>query len=290
MEWGDALAETFLAEAQVFGEDVFFRGGLYKAVVGISDQIKGLEMGGYLEQQSLEIIFPKASLVGLNDKPKVNEIIEARNAGYRIHTVQFLEQDYSYDLTCELIPQYIPKGLERKILYRQPSIVSNIQVGILADAPTKVESLTKPIGVTNVEAKKDPIKPSNVFAGKMPASVSNIIALRDPVMPSLVFAGLDSDGDGVVDDYDYFPLEPLYSYSKAQLDALAVDSTIVVETDLVVKILQQTTNKSRVFSAGEYYVSTNKTVSTGGIRLTINTVHYWFGGSVRGTKWDIVDA
>jgi hypothetical protein len=106
MDWGNALAQTFLVEAETFGEVVLFRGHEYKAVVGVSDQLKGMEMGGYLEQQSIEIIFPNQELVGMSQKPKPNEVIRTRGKAYRIHSVEALEQSYSYKLTCELIPLY----------------------------------------------------------------------------------------------------------------------------------------------------------------------------------------
>lgn len=162
MDWGDALAETFLAEAEAFGEDVFFRGGLYKAVVGNSDQIKGLEMGGYLEQQSIQIILPKASLLGLNRNPSVNEIIETRGKGYRIHSVQLFEETHAYDLTCELIPEYIVQGVEREILYRQPAEVSNVTASRLANPPQFVHAISNPVAPTQITVEKEPSVPSNI--------------------------------------------------------------------------------------------------------------------------------
>ena len=162
MDWGDALAETFLAEAQAFGEDVFFRGGLHKAVVGNSDQIKGLEMGGYLEQQSIQIVLPKASLLGLNRNPSVNEIIEARGKGYRIHSVQLFEETHAYDLTCELIPEYIVQGVEREVLYRQPAEVSNVNASRLASPPTDVHAISNPVAPSQVVVQQTPSVPSNV--------------------------------------------------------------------------------------------------------------------------------
>ncbi len=110
MEFTEALAKTFLAEVEIFGEDVFFKGNTFKASVGFSEQNKALQMSGYYEEQALEVIIPLPYLIGLSQDPRVNEIIELRGKGYRIDRIE--KSESSIELNVELVNGYKIKEKE----------------------------------------------------------------------------------------------------------------------------------------------------------------------------------
>jgi len=181
MEWGEALAKTFLAEVEAFGEDVLFNDKSFKASVGESDESKALEMSGYFQNQSLEIIIPHISLVGLTEAPRVNQTIETRGRGYRIDSVRLLADTQGYALQTELIPQYETTIQEPTIFL--PRIPTEV-VATLSRLPSHVVStLLTPLAPSDVNYGNSPAPPTDVLHDSTPIEPDQFLAYRSPVAP-----------------------------------------------------------------------------------------------------------
>jgi len=163
MNLGEALAQILLAEINTLGEDVLFRNKQFKAQVSTSDQLKAMEIGGYFENQSLQIIFPKYTLINLASRPRINEVIQVRGNAFRIHSVRVMESEHGYDLTTELIPDYPLIDNEGGLIPNRPSDISSI---ITLGRPKDViaEIITKPNSVNDVQTARDPLAPSEINA------------------------------------------------------------------------------------------------------------------------------
>lgn len=131
MHWSEALAKSFLAEAQAFGEEIFFRGVTFTGLAGSSDSTRALEVAGYMEHESITLLIPDKSLIDIETAPEPNEVLELRERAYRIDKVRVADGNSGYELQLEFIPDY---RLERQsIIYgrQQPQSPSSVLVNIL---------------------------------------------------------------------------------------------------------------------------------------------------------------
>ena len=212
MEWRDALAQTFLAEVQSFGEDVLFRGKTISASVGQSEANKSLELSGYYEEQSLNLVVPLTEYSGLDSDPKVNETILIRKQGFRIDSVE--KREDAIELNVEKIagfqyidPTPVPIGDKQQPLSptnifvaigrranapryitidRSPSDPSNILLDRSPLSPTRFRAISNPLAPSNifVSASAEPLAPSNITADRSPLEPSNISLEINPLAPS----------------------------------------------------------------------------------------------------------
>ena len=164
MSWQEALAKTFFTEATHLGEDVFFNGKNTKAIVGVGEDALAMQAAGYAENETLQIQMPHVSYTGLSNAPKVNDIIETRGAGYRVHRVVHLEAGQGYDLTCELVPEYVVTEVPRVVTHPQPEPVTNLEVGLLPNVPSELVAISNPVAPTQITVARDPVAPSEVTA------------------------------------------------------------------------------------------------------------------------------
>jgi len=212
MEWRDALAQTFLAEVQSFGEDVLFRGETIPASVGQSEANKSLELSGYYEEQSLNLVIPLTEYSLLGSDPKVNETIIIREQGFRIDSVE--KREDAIELNVEKIAgfRYIDptpgqigdnqQPLAPTIIFigtgRRSNPPSNITIdrspiepsGILLDRSPRIPSqffaISNPLAPSNllVSASSIPLAPSNILLDTTPLIPSNVLLDTKPLAPS----------------------------------------------------------------------------------------------------------
>ena len=101
--FAQALTSACQAEILTFGEEVTFRGVIFKAIVGTSREVKAMEAAGYLNNEGATLMILPALSVGLAEDPKVNEIIRFRDTNWRIHQIETLEFGHALNLTVEKI-------------------------------------------------------------------------------------------------------------------------------------------------------------------------------------------
>lgn len=191
MEWRDALAQTFLAEVQSFGEDVLFRGETIPASVGQSEANKSLELSGYYEEQSLNLVIPLTEYSLLGSDPKVNETIIIRGQGFRIDSVE--KREDAIELNVEKIAgfRYIDPTPPPPSANQQPQAPSNLVVAI---------DTSIPISPSNLLVDKSPKEPSQVTINKAPSSPSNIEAELPFVEMYLVMGQSNAHGHSPIAD------------------------------------------------------------------------------------------
>ena len=68
-DWAKALAECIDAETQTFGEEVLLRHKKFRASVGSTDQTEALEVAGYVDHETLQIVLPATDLIPIDDPP-----------------------------------------------------------------------------------------------------------------------------------------------------------------------------------------------------------------------------
>ena len=210
MEWRKALAETFLAEVQSFGEDVLFRGVTISASVGQSEANKSLEMSGYYEEQSLNLVLPLTEYSGLDSDPRVNETIIIQEQGFRIDSVE--KREDAIELNVEKIAGFryvdptptppssnqqplppsnlqvelgtIPQEPSNLLVFRNPQEPSNLVIDRSPIAPRNLVLEITPLAPSNIVLEITPLEPSNLVIDRSPLAPSNLVIDRSPVAPS----------------------------------------------------------------------------------------------------------
>jgi hypothetical protein len=190
-DWAKALAGCIDAETQTFGEEVLLRHKKFRASVGSTDQTEALEVAGYVDHETLQIVLPATDLIPIDDPPDINEIIELRNKGYRIEGVKVLEAGHGYELRCQLIPEYKPSQKPSEPIYFTPDIVDELQAGIIPNKPTEVASLAKPLAPNEIDSDISPLAPDEVQAGATPATPDQVKGIAKPVAPDQVQAEIN---------------------------------------------------------------------------------------------------
>jgi hypothetical protein len=190
-DWAKALAECIDAETQTFGEEVLLRHEKFRASVGSTDQTEALEVAGYVDHETLQIVLPATDLIPIDDPPGINEVIELRNKGYRIEGVKVLEGGHGYELRCQLIPEYKPSQKPSEPIYFTPDIVDELQAGIIPNKPTEVASLAKPLAPNEIDSDISPLAPDEVQTGATPANPDQVEGIAKPVAPDQVQAQIN---------------------------------------------------------------------------------------------------
>jgi hypothetical protein len=240
-DWALALAESVSAEALAFGETIRFRGKETRAIVGSTQQTRALEVAGYLEGENLNVVLPIPQLIDYEKNPQVNEIIEMRDKGFRISVVKGMESNSGFELTCELIPQYVVTTPVAKTepIYITPTKPIDLFVGILSEAVDNVVAeLLTPLAPTIISYDSSPLSPSHIVINKSPTKPFDIFAYVSPKAPD----NLDIDISPLAPDQlsrDVSPLEPdqlARNASPIAPDQLARDATPIAPDQLDIDI------------------------------------------------------
>lgn len=225
-DWAKALSGFILAEGNTFGEDILFRNKKIKASVGSTTQTEALEAAGYLDQENLTIVLPSITELELDTPPDVNEVLELRNKGYRIDSVQVLEASHGMQLRVQLIPEYQVSQKPSEPIYFTPNIVSELKAEAIPNRPTQVESLAKPLAPNEIDSATDPLAPDEVQAGRTPEKPDQVETSTKPTAPDQV-QGLASPSapDNLEAELPYIDLYLVMGQSNAHGHSPIADLT-----------------------------------------------------------------
>ncbi len=184
MDWAEAIAGFSDAEGDALGELIWIGDLQTKAVISSATETLEIESGGYLRNESLTATTKSLSGLGLNTKPRVNQLVELRGKVWRIHEVQAHERNTSLELTLEYVPEIQPKYPTAKPT--EPNYTEAIiRFSPQAQRPVLISAGILANKVSNLLVESDPVEPTELLVVRVfaPLLPTNVTSSSNPTLP-----------------------------------------------------------------------------------------------------------